>query len=154
VAERLIALGNIAPLNQTLGLDLDKILVSLKNNDPAGLAAVIQATWVTPAIASAETDPYRLINQARLAQLCGRLTDTMARLATLRSVMPKTADAYLRVEAILRDAGSLDAADTILAEAKGHFPDDIDIWIRIGDVTEARGDWTGAVAHWTAAGNA
>ncbi len=121
MAERLVALGNVAPADQTLAIDLDKILVSLRNSDPAGLAVVIQAPWVEPVIASPQTDPYRLIGQARLAQLCGRLADTMARLAALRPVMPKTSDAYLRVEAILRDAGSSAAADAILAEAKAQF---------------------------------
>jgi tetratricopeptide (TPR) repeat protein len=152
VAERLVALGNAAPVDQILAIDLDKILVSLRAGDPAGLTAVVQAPWVGSVIASPQTEPYRLIGQARLAQLCGRLADTMARLAALRPVLPKTTEAYLRVEAILRDAGSFAAADAILAEAKGHFQDDRDVWIRVGDVMEARGDWTGALALWTAMG--
>src|SRR6185437_15787234 len=145
VAERLVALGNVAPTDQILGIDLDKILVSIRNNAPSGLAGVRQAPWVEPVLASPESEPYRLINQARLAQLCGRLAETMARLAALRPVLPKTTDAYLRVEAIFRDAGSPAAADAILTEAKDSFPNDIDVWVRIGDITESRDDWASAV---------
>ncbi|HET6606923.1 MAG TPA: hypothetical protein VFG62_09660 [Rhodopila sp.] len=154
VAERLVALGNVASTDQTLGIDLDRILVSVRNDAPSELTAVIQAPWVEPVLTSLESEPYRLINQARLAQLCGRLTETMARLATLRPVLPKTADAYLRAEAIFRDAGSPSTADAILLEARGHLPNDIDLWIRTGDIIEARGDWAGAMAHWTATGRA
>ncbi|HVY14267.1 MAG TPA: hypothetical protein VHB27_03495 [Rhodopila sp.] len=149
VTERLMALGETAP-EELLAIDLDRILVALRDADPARLATVLQASWVEPVTDSRQTAPYRLINQARLSQLSGRLATAMARLATLRQLMPPTATPYLRVESILRDAGSSAAADTLLAEAMERLPQEPDLWLRTGDRVEARGDWQGAVTHWTA----
>jgi tetratricopeptide (TPR) repeat protein len=148
LAERLGFL-DVCGNDEILGLDFDAILLPLRDADPAAFAVAIQAPWVGRAIDAAQTDPHRLLRQARLAQLAGRLADAMARLATLRPAMPQTADAYLRLEAILRDSGHPDTAETALAEAAARLPPDERIWTRIGAAREARGDWTGAVAYWT-----
>ncbi len=148
LAERLGFL-EVCSQEEILGIDFDAILLPLREADPAAFAAAIQAPWVARAIEAGETDPHRLLRQARLAQLTGRLADAMARLAALRPIMPQTADAYLRLEAILRDAGHSDAAEAALAEAAARLPPDERIWTRIGTMREARGDWAGAVAYWT-----
>lgn len=135
--------------DEILGLDFDAIMLPLQEADPVAFAAAIQVPWVARVIDSAQTDPHRLLRQARLAQLAGRMADAMSRLASLRPTMPQTADAYLRLEAILRDAGHPDAAETALAEAAARLPSDERIWIRIGSAREARGDWAGAVASWS-----
>jgi tetratricopeptide (TPR) repeat protein len=148
VARRFAAVGERFGDGELLDVSFDDILAPLRAADPAWFATAMEADWIDRVVGSEQSDHVRLVNQSRLAQLAGNPGKALGRLVVAMRNMPPQVEVYLRAETVMREARQWPANEALLDEANRRFPMNEDVWIRIGTMKEARGDWAGAVAFW------
>ena len=149
LVRRFTAIGDRFSDGELLDAGFDDFLEPLREAEPTWFSKAMEAAWIDRVVGSEQTDPLRLVNQSRLAQLAGNPGKALGRLVVALRNIPPRPEIYLRAETIMREAEQWPANEALLDEANRRFPMNEDVWIRIGTMKEVRGDWAGAVAFWT-----
>ncbi len=91
-----------------------------------------------------------LLEIAALARHAGKTEEALHVLTLVRQHFPRLVVAYSHATEILRSTGRFDEARDLVAEMTTILPDHWAVRREAGLLAEARDDWAGAVAHWTA----
>jgi predicted Zn-dependent protease len=95
-------------------------------------------------------EPAPAIEYAALARIRRNWADALARCADLRARFPRHSSGYFMASMTHREAGRLDEADDLMADALGMFPGDPEIAIEYARIALARRDWPEAERRWGA----